>query len=92
MWRVFSKLAPSLNLTPYTDTLALDYPFSVPVDQKVSLEDVMELVRDHYEGTDFDNTKVRERDYRHGRLTNKILSPIRDNAFAGQCCSWLYVS
>ncbi len=61
MWRVFSKLAPSLNLSPYTDPLATDYPFSVPVDQKVSFEDVMELVRDHYQGTEFDNTKVRER-------------------------------
>eukprot|EP01084_Bolivina_argentea_P250108 418920_1 len=59
MWRVFSKLAPSLNFMPYTDPLASDYPFSVPVDQKVSLEDVMELVRDHYQGTDFDNTKGR---------------------------------
>ncbi len=47
---------------PYTDPLASDYPFSAPVDQKVSLEDVMELVRDHYQGTDFDNTKVRERE------------------------------
>ncbi len=61
MWRVFSKLAPSLNLPPYTDSHATDYPFSVPVDKKASLEDIMALVRNHYSDTEFDNAKVRVR-------------------------------
>ncbi|KNC76378.1 hypothetical protein SARC_11120 [Sphaeroforma arctica JP610] len=52
VWRVFSKLAPSLKLTPDSPL-----PFSVPVDTEVSLSDVMELTRDHYEGTEFDLTK-----------------------------------
>ncbi len=97
MWRVYSKLAPSLNLSPYTDSFASDYPFSVPVDKKVSVEDLMALVRDHYEGTEFDNTKVRERErergyMRYGRLPNKILPPIRYDAFAAPAYSWLCVS
>jgi len=52
-WRVFSLLAPSLNLDPYADF----YPFSVKPDKKVSVRDLMAIKRDHYEGTEFDLTK-----------------------------------
>eukprot|EP00121_Abeoforma_whisleri_P013463 Awhi_evm1s12420 len=45
VWRIFQKLAPSLNIQP-TD----DLPFSVPVDNFVTVEDVMEITKDHYEG------------------------------------------
>lgn len=50
VWRVFSLVAPSL-----TDSLdEADLPFSVPVDEKISLQDIMAINRDHYEDTEFD--------------------------------------
>ncbi|HHY46781.1 MAG TPA: peptidase C69 [Firmicutes bacterium] len=52
-WRVLSLIAPSLNLDPWAD----EYPFSVKPDKKVSVQDVMAILRDHYEGTEFDLTK-----------------------------------
>ncbi|MEA4884496.1 MAG: C69 family dipeptidase [Clostridia bacterium] len=51
-WRVFSLLAPSLNLDPRTER----YPFSIKPDKPVSVQDIMRIVRDHYEGTEFDLT------------------------------------
>jgi Dipeptidase len=52
-WRALSLLAPSLNLDPW----ARQYPFSVKPDKKVSVEDITNIFRDHYEGTPFDLTK-----------------------------------
>jgi dipeptidase len=50
-WRVFSYLAPSLNLDPVTDMYGSDYPFSVvPDNGPVTKEQLMFLMRDHYEG------------------------------------------
>lgn len=53
-WRVLSLLAPSLNLDPYTEE---HYPFSIKPDKKVSVQDLMAIKRDYYEGTPFDLTK-----------------------------------
>ncbi len=52
-WRALSLIAPSLNLDPW----AVEYPFSVKPDKKVTVEDLMRIKRDHYEGTAFDLTK-----------------------------------
>lgn len=52
-WRVLSLLAPSLNLSPNLER----YPFSVKPDKKVAVQDIMRIVRDHYEGTPYDLTK-----------------------------------
>eukprot|EP01134_Creolimax_fragrantissima_P002483 CFRG2483T1 len=52
VWRVFSKLAPSLNLD--ADGV---FPFSIQVDKVVTVADVMDLTRDHFENTQFDLTK-----------------------------------
>jgi dipeptidase len=52
-WRVFDMLAPSLNLDPNAE----NYPFSVKPDEKVSLEKLVEVFSDYYEGTPFDMTK-----------------------------------
>lgn len=51
-WRVLSLLAPSLNLDPWAER----YPFSVKPDKKVTVQDIMAISRDHYEGTPFDVT------------------------------------
>lgn len=52
-WRVFSMLAPSLNLDPWD----FELPWSIKPDKKVSVADIAAIKRDHYEGTEFDLTK-----------------------------------
>ncbi len=52
-WRVFDILAPSLKLDPN----ASDFPFSIKPDSLVSVEQMMEIFRDTFEGTDYDMTK-----------------------------------
>lgn len=49
-WRILSMAAPSLNLDPE----AIDYPFSVKPEQKVTLEKMVEMFKDYYEGTPYD--------------------------------------
>jgi len=50
IWRVFSLLNP--DLAPTLDENNL--PFQVPVKYKVSAQQVLEIHRDHYDGTEFD--------------------------------------
>ena len=57
VWRVFNLVAPSLILPPYTDAYGNDYPFSVKAERTLSPQDVMQLQRDHYEGSVFDLTQ-----------------------------------
>ncbi|MEA3317049.1 MAG: C69 family dipeptidase [Bacteroidota bacterium] len=49
-WRVFDLLAPSLNLNPNSE----NYPFSVKPDKKVSLQDLVNVFKDYYQGTPYD--------------------------------------
>lgn len=50
---VLSTLAPSLNL----DMKAIELPFSVKPEKKVSIRDVLAFYRQTYAGTDLDSTK-----------------------------------
>jgi len=52
-WRVFDLLAPSLKLDPNDK----DYPFSVKPDKLVTLEMLVTIFKDYYQGTPFDMTK-----------------------------------
>lgn len=52
-WRALSILAPSLHLDPWDKNV----PFSVKPDRKVTVQDLMRIHRDSYEGTEFDMTK-----------------------------------
>ncbi len=52
-WRVFDLLAPSLKLDPNSE----NYPFSVKPDQPVTLEKLVEVFKDYYEGTEFNMIK-----------------------------------
>jgi len=52
-WRIFDLLAPSLKLDPN----AQDYPFSVKPDKKVTLDDLVMVFKDYYEGTPYDMTR-----------------------------------
>jgi dipeptidase len=50
VWRIFSLVAPSLDLPGHTDYYGNDYPFSVKTEKLLTALDLMDLQRDHYEG------------------------------------------
>ena len=52
-WRVFDLLAPSLNLSPTSE----NYPFSIKPDKKVSVQDLIVVFQDYFEGTPYDMTR-----------------------------------
>ena len=52
-WRVFDLVAPSLKLDPNAE----NYPFSVKPDNKVTLEKMVQIFSDYYEGTEFNFVK-----------------------------------
>ena len=68
-WRIFDLLAPSLNLDPN----AQDYPFSVKPDKKVTLDDLVMVFKDYYEGTPYDMTRNIEATNEEGKT---IISPL----------------
>ena len=60
VWSIFRRSAPSLNLSPdFARAVkgAKRYPLWIKPDKKLSVQDVIALMRDHYEGTDYDMTK-----------------------------------
>ena len=60
VWSIFNRSAPSLKLSPdYHRGIegAEPYPLWIKPDEKISLAGLFSLLRDHYEGTDFDMTK-----------------------------------
>lgn len=61
VWRAFSLVAPSLQLSPWLNPeeggASKDYPFSVKPDKPITLDALKRIHRDHYEGTEFDLTK-----------------------------------
>ncbi|NQU31950.1 MAG: C69 family dipeptidase [Bacteroidetes bacterium] len=60
VWSIFNRAAPSLKLSSDCNRGAVGaerYPLFIVPDQKLNLQDVFSLVRDHYEGTELDMTK-----------------------------------
>ncbi len=58
VWRAFDRVNPDLGLSPWVqDGYTTAYPFSIPPHRKLKLEEIFNLYRDHYEGTQFDLTK-----------------------------------
>lgn len=51
-WRALSLVAPSLKLDPNAE----NYPMSVKAEKKISVQDMLELFRNHYQDTPFDMT------------------------------------
>lgn len=43
MWRVFTLVAPSLKLSPFTDPYMMDYPFSVKPERILTPQDLMDI-------------------------------------------------
>ena len=57
VWSMFRRAAPSLNLpVDYAQGVegAEPYPWSIKPDKKLSTADVAALMRDHFDGTEFD--------------------------------------
>jgi dipeptidase len=60
VWSMFRRCAPSMNLSPDFQRGVegtKPYPLWIKPDNKLALQDVMQVMRDHYEGTPFDMTK-----------------------------------
>ncbi len=60
VWSLFHRAAPSLNLSSDYFRAVPDaepYPLWIEPDEKLSVEDVFALMRDHFEGTEFDMTQ-----------------------------------
>jgi len=60
VWSLFRRAAPSKNFSDDFHRGVQDaerYPLWIVPDQKLSLADVMDLMRDHYEGTPYDMTQ-----------------------------------
>ena len=55
LWRLFDLAAPSQKFNPATENM--DLPFSVKPDKKISVKDVMTMMRDKYPGSQFDPAK-----------------------------------
>ena len=51
MWRFYDLVAPSKNYSP--DLANMDFPFSVKPDKKLSVSDVLTILRDKYENTEY---------------------------------------
>ena len=60
VWSILRRAAPSKHLAPdyhRSKPGSQPYPLSLPPDGKLSVADVFALMRDHYEGTEFDMTQ-----------------------------------
>lgn len=60
VWSMFRRAAPSLNLSvDYAQGVenAEPYPWSIKPDRKLSTADVAAIMRDHFEGTEYDMTE-----------------------------------
>ena len=80
-WFILNALAPSLHLSMEAPEL----PFSVRPDSKVDVQDVMELLRSTYEGTDLDMTRNllgtrKGKDGKVDTITSPIANPWMGNA------------
>lgn len=60
VWSIFRRSTPSTKFSPDFHRGVKDadpYPLWIKPDEKLSVKDVMSLMRDHYEGTRFDMTE-----------------------------------
>ncbi|MGD9898752.1 MAG: dipeptidase [Calditrichaceae bacterium] len=62
-WRVLDLAAPSLGLHPNSE----NYPFSVKPDTLITLEKMVEIFKDYYEGTDYNFVKHITRTNKDGK-------------------------
>ncbi|MCD6354145.1 MAG: C69 family dipeptidase [Prolixibacteraceae bacterium] len=87
VWSIFRRAAPSLNLSPdYHRGVkgAKRYPLFIKPEEKLSVANVMALVRDHYENTAMDMTRGVEAGPFGTPNRNRPLSFKVD----GKTCAW----
>lgn len=108
VWCMFHRVAPSQNISiDFAKGVdgALPMPLWIKPDKKLSVHDLMQLMRDHFEGTEFDMTKDLGAGpfvlpYRWRPMTWKIdgVEYLHERAvstqqtgfsFVSQCRSWL---
>ncbi len=91
LWRFFNIAAPSLKISP--DTPNMDYPFSAKPDNKISVQDVMNMTRDRAQGTQFDRVKgLRGGPFgnpNYYSTTRAISTPSVEYTTVTQCRGWL---
>lgn len=68
-WRVFDLVAPSLKLDPNAE----NYPFSVKPDTLITMEKMVSLFQDYYEGTEYDMRKTLTITDKEGKT---VISPL----------------
>jgi len=68
-WRVFDMVAPSMKMDPNDE----NYPFSVKPDKPVTMEKLVEIFSDYYEGTPFDMRKNLTVEDENGKC---VISPL----------------
>lgn len=68
-WRIFDLLAPSLKLDPNAE----NYPFSIKPDTLVSMEKLVSIFKDYYQGTPYDMRRNITTTNENG---NTIISPL----------------
>ncbi len=83
MWKGINALA--LNKYDLDD----EFPFSFLPERKVSLSDLMELLRDHYEGTPLDLTHEYKDGNPHFTANDPICSPTTQYGFIAQLRNYL---
>ncbi|KAF0696476.1 Aste57867_12771 [Aphanomyces stellatus] len=83
-WRIYNRFAPSRAVPAtfgYVDAYP-EYPFSVAVDAPISLDNVTSLLRDQYQGTEYDLTQ--------GLAAGPFESPLRYSGYtAGVHGAWI---
>ncbi|MFP4469453.1 MAG: dipeptidase [Bacteroidales bacterium] len=68
-WRVFDLLAPSLKFDPNSE----NYPFSVKPDEKVTMQDLVDVFKDYYQGTPYDMRRNITAEDENGK---QVISPL----------------
>jgi dipeptidase len=81
-WRVLSLVAPGLNLDPNAE----NFPLSVKAEKKLSVQDVLEIFRNYYQGTPYDMTnslvtKNRRGEYVKSPVANPFMNSDTRNLF-----------
>ncbi len=70
-------------------TLEEEFPFSFTPKKKVTVEDLMRVLRDHYEGTPLDLTDGYRRGSPHYTKERTICTATTQYGFVAECRSWL---
>lgn len=102
VWSVFRRSAPSLNLSAdfvRGDVKAQPLPLWIKPDRKLDTRDVMALMRDHFEGTEFDMSQdvgagPFQCPYRWRPMTFKVDGQdyVHERAISTQQTAWSFVA